>query len=663
MNETLIIAKWLLVFTVTSLVGSLMFVSEDSKMLRYTVGKALGVICLAAISWVLSLIGIVPFTGVSLWLTLIIMFGITLYFRHSYIVNFLKNNYHQIIIVESIVLVLFVIFLSIRLTAPKIEGIEKFMDVAILASLIRHKTGIPVDTWFATNDINYYYFGHWIIATWSKLSSVSANYAFNLGFASILSTVGAMIYAIVHRLSSRKLFGFIGIFLALFASNIYAFIYFGNNLSGNIEFYKSGRFVDEIINEYPLYSVILGDLHAHMIGLLLSVALFGLVVITATKRHQISKYKNIDFIIIGGLLGLMAVTNSFDIINCGVLLAMYFMWLLLIKRYSLYKLFLNAMFVAVPFGALLIISSLTFKPAVSGIQIAMFKTPLIHIFWQFGVPLALIAVSLLATLTQPKPLEFAKKYVNSFRFVAVLFIASAIALILLTEIFYVKDIYHFANPPYARANTQFKIWYGAWILLAIGATALFGQALNYIKQRNRRIFLVFAGSFLVAIAGIGTLAGFSYFINQNTASLRTLDGTAYISQNDPDKLLVINYVQQNIAGQPIILQNGGDSYSQNSWLASYTGTAAYLGWKSHEWGWRYSDNAWNIISARDVQIKQAYEANSASSLTRQLQNIGAKYLLLGPDETNTYTVNKDVIVEALGQPIFKAGAYELYKAK
>ena len=549
MNETLIIVKWLLVFIATGLVGSMMLVSENSKMLRYTIGKALGIVSLAAISWVLSILHILPFTTFSLWLILTLMFGVTLYFRRSYIVKFIKTNYKQILFIELIVFCLFTILLSIRMSAPKIEGVEKFMDVAILSGLLRHKTGIPVDTWFAPNDINYYYFGHWIVATWAKLSSVSANYAFNLGFASVLSIVGAMAYSIVYRLSTRKLAGFIGIFLTLFASNVYAFIYFSNNISGSIDFYKSGRFVDEVINEYPLYSIYLGDLHAHMIGLILSVALMGMVVITSTKKQLLSPYKHIDYAIIGSLLGLMAITNSFDIINCGVLLGLYFLWQLYTKRQSFYKLLQSAVYVAAPFGLLLLASSLTFKPAVSGIQIAILKTPFIHIVWQFGVPFALVIASCVALLIRPKSKEFLEKFIKSYRFVAVIFIASAIVLILITELLYVKDIYHFANPPYARANTQFKIWYGAWLMLALGAASLFGQALKYTKQPTRRIVLIFIGSFLVGIAGVGTLAGYNYFHNQNTGNVRSLDGTTYLRSTDPDKLAMINYVKQNIIGQ------------------------------------------------------------------------------------------------------------------
>lgn len=658
MDETIIIVKWLLVFTATSLVGSLMFVSENSKMLRYTIGKAVGIIALAGITWLLSLGHILPFTSASVWAVLIILYALTLFFRRKYIQKFVKDNYRQILLIEAVVLGLFIALINIRMLTPKIEGIEKFMDIAILTGLMRHDKGVPLDTWYAPSSINYYYFGHWIVACWSKLSFISANYAFNLGFASILSLVGGMIFAIVHKLSGKIWAGFIGIFLALFASNLYAFLYIVK-IGGVIDFFKTGRFVDEVINEYPLYSVYLGDLHAHMLGLLLSVALFGIVTVTASETGK--QQKLFGYAIIGILLGLMVITNSFDIINCGVLLAYYFLWELSIRKMSLKAAIRNASLIIVPFVALLLVSVLTFKPAVSGIQVSIFKTPLIHIFWQFGAMFALIATCCIAILLQPNLKSFVKKIQKSYQFMVVIFAITALTLIVVTELLYFKDIYHYANPPYARANTQFKIWYSAWIMLAIAGASIFGIALSHTKKTTNKAIIAIVGLAILAVASAGTFAGYSHNRNLQESYGHTINGTKYIQVNEPDKLAMINYVNKNILGQPIILQNGGDSYSKNSWLTSYTGTAAYLGWRSHEWGWRYSNDAWAKISIKDANIKQAYEANTVQEFSRLINIIGADFVLVGPDETGLFNVNKAIINTALGQPVFSSGDYYLYK--
>lgn len=657
MNETIIIAKWLLVFSLTGFVGSMIFVKEDSKMLRYTVGKALGIVILAAITWLLSLLHILPFSSYSVWAVLIVMYGLTLYFRQKFILKFIKQNYRQMLVIESLVLGIFLILISLRMQAPKIEGIEKFMDMAILTGLMRHKTGIPLDTWYAPNGINYYYFGHWIVACWAKLSFVGANYAFNLGFASVLSVVASMIYAIVQKLSGKIWAGFLGIFLALFASNVYSFIVYVSNTEA-IDFFKSGRFVEEVINEYPLYSIYLGDLHAHMLGLILSVATFGILVITADITNKKPK---LDYAIIGILLGLMALTNSFDIINCGVLLAFYFLWQYFIRKTDIKNIVKSAWLLVLGFSTIFIISMLTFKPAVSGIQLAIFKTPLLHIFWQFGAVLGLILACLVLILTQPKPKLFIKKYIKSYQFMIMIFAVSAITLVAITELIYFKDIYHYANPPYARANTQFKIWYSAWIMLAIAAASLYGLAFGYSKRTSYKVSLIIIGLLTVGITAVGTITGYRYTRHLNQGQSQALDGTNYLQPTHADKLAVIKYVNQYVSGQPIILQNGGDSYSQNSWLSSYTGTASYLGWRSHEWGWRYASDAWDKISIKDNAIKQAYEATTSQELTKSLQNIGAKYVLVGPDETSTYNINKQLFEETLGKPVFSSGDYALYK--
>lgn len=662
MNEVFVIIQWVLITFIASLCGSMMFVTNDnSRILRYSVGKSLGIISLAAISWVLSLTKILPFTAGNIWLILLLLVLLTLYFRHKIIAKFVKENYRQILVVESIVLGLFIIILITRTIIPKIDGVEKYMDMAILTGLMRHKVGAPVDTWFAPETINYYYFGHWIVAMLAKLSFTPANYAFNLGFASIISIAGGVVYAIVHKLTAKIWAGLLGIFLTFFASNMYIFIsYLGFK---SVFFFTSGRFTQTTINEYPFYSVILGDLHAHALGLILCVTLFGLIVIASDRRTTLQLHVK-EYALIGCLLGLMAATNSFDIINSSVILGLYFCWEFIVRKLKIKQILKAITAIFIPFVGFLGLFMATFSAPVGGIAISFFKIPMIHIFWQFGLFSLLIVASCAAIGFHTNTREYLLKIIKSYKFLIVIFAVSACVLILFTEIAYLKDIMHYVNPAYAQANTQFKIWFAAWVMLSIAAAAAFAEALDYVNKNGlklRKKILKILFVYFLIVSSVGTVSGYAYLLNANTGIFQTVDGTKQIKIYEPYKMALIKYVNENISGQPIILQYGGQSYSTNSWFSAYTGTASPLGWQSHEYTWRYGTSKYMLINTKYDAIRKAYEPTSLNDFKESLRNIKANYMLVGIDERNAYKVNDNIIRQYLGSPVFKTAGYELYK--
>ncbi len=56
-----------------------------------------------------------------------------------------------------------------RSFTPAVVDTEKFMDVAFLSSIWRAPHLPPPDPWFSGQPINYYYFGHYLIALVAKV--------------------------------------------------------------------------------------------------------------------------------------------------------------------------------------------------------------------------------------------------------------------------------------------------------------------------------------------------------------------------------------------------------------------------------------------------------------------------------------------------------------
>ena len=509
---------WLLTLYLCSLIGIALFIKPGSRfsILRYSVGKTVGFVAVGAISWVLSLIKIVPFSFVWLWLMVILSLAVLLAIRGRSLAADFKTNWRIYLTIELVFVLLFVIGIAIRATNPKIIGVEKLMDSAILTNLLRHQKGVPLDTWYAPDTINYYYFGQWMIAAVAKMSRVGANYAFNLGLATVLGLAGTSVFCLAWQLAKKRFAGILAVFLTFFASNLQPFIAW---LGGqhNYFFYNSGRFTAELISEYPFYSVVLGDIHAHVLALIISTALYGTVALIFLENDYF-RQRLVFAMVAGGLAGLLVATSTFDVISAYIVFGLAMVALWHFKRASARQ----AAWLFIGFAAASGLSALpfllTFKPGVGGVGFSFMNIPLKYLFWQFGLPLIIAAAAYLLIRRQhrlqPK---------DSVR-MAIIFGIAGLILVLTPEFFFLKDIYYFQNPPYETTNTIFKLWYCAWPLIAVSAAVLASRAIYDLKKLWRPLSFscLIVGCALLAV---GTKYGMASLKDGESASL---DGYSYL---------------------------------------------------------------------------------------------------------------------------------------
>src|SRR3989304_2009962 len=116
-----------------------------------------------------------------------------------------------------------------------------------------------------------------------------------------------------------------------FGGNSHPVLYFLQNFGFKGYWYPDvTRFIDHTIHEIPAYSFIVSDLHAHFIGLpivLLTILMAWrwLAMIFAVKETAVKRlWKKPVFIstnlVLGGLLGVMGMTNTWDMLIYGVFL-------------------------------------------------------------------------------------------------------------------------------------------------------------------------------------------------------------------------------------------------------------------------------------------------------------------------------------------------------
>lgn len=260
----------------------------------YLLTKGIGLIAILFFNWILCSLHLLPFSLGSIVAALIILGLLSFFFSSESMTEtllFFKRNQKHVLFTELTFLGCFLFFGIIRMCNPDIASTEKMPDFAFLTAILNSEYFPPKDTWFHGGTINYFYYGHYQIAFLTKLSGIAPEFAFNLGIAFLFAITFLNATAIANALTNRIGYGFMGgMFVALIGNldgifqtftrlggvifgsdSLYPFQWFNWWMSSRV-IVREG--VDITINEFPFWSYILGDLHAHV-----NVVPFSLVVL------------------------------------------------------------------------------------------------------------------------------------------------------------------------------------------------------------------------------------------------------------------------------------------------------------------------------------------------------------------------------------------------
>ncbi len=250
--------------------------------------------------------------------------------------------------------------------------------------------------------------------------------------------------------------------------------------------------------------------------------------------------------------------------------------------------------------------------------------------WASGWPTLAVLVTSLALITtmicsrrargdhlEERPLRF-----------VLLLLAVALSLVLVPEIAYVLDGCG------TRMNTVFKLYYQAWLLLALAAS--YG---TYVALREWGAVRMM-GVLSLAFLGTGLLVPLVSLTPRLLATARplTLDALAYLQITDVDELAAIRWVQAHTRPESLVLQAVGTSYQPaHGRLSVATGRATLLGWEGHEVQWRGSAFA-SQAAGRAIAALQIYGEGSGAGLAQLLETWHIDYVYLGPRELSQYAM-------------------------
>jgi YYY domain-containing protein len=256
-------------------------------------------------------------------------------------------SWRAILATELVFTLAFAAWCVVRAHMPRIEtaGGEKWMEIAFLRAILRSDTFPPHDPWLSGFAISYYYFGYVIMAMITRLAGVLPSIAFNLGIATLFALTCTGAFSLVYNLVavsrgriervgvladrsnwSTILSGLLGPLLVVLMGNLEGLMevlhargigseafwqwvdiralaqkppmlaegswlptrfFWWWQASRVIRDYSPAGDHVEVIDEFPAFSFLLGDMHPHVLALpfvLLAVALALNLYLRALRR-------------------------------------------------------------------------------------------------------------------------------------------------------------------------------------------------------------------------------------------------------------------------------------------------------------------------------------------------------------------------------------------
>ena len=174
-------------------------------------------------------------------------------------------------------------------------------------------------------------------------------------------------------------------------------------------------------------------------------------------------------------------------------------------------------------------------------------------------------------------------------------------------------------------------------------TALFGLAFGWaigeiIRFKNSYKILGYSSmAVLVAVLALCLVYPFNSTSQRakNFAEPFTLDGNSWMSKEHKGDLELVRYINENISGQPVIIEAAKDPYQYWSRISANTGLQAVIGWANHENLWRRDEASRKEIQRRLAAVTAIYD-NDEATVKNILSEFKVKYVVVGDLEKSTY---------------------------
>lgn len=703
-------------------VTALLFPSFHDK--GYLFSKVIGIAATAYLMWFISSVHIMKFStgaclacvGIGLAINAAVLFFV-------YRKRMLKQNSEASVFAwksetldhmigeELLFLALFLLFTYIRGFKPEAQGTEKFMDYGFMTSMLRSDYMPPQDFWFSGTSLNYYYVGQFVAAFLTRLSFVKASSGYNIMLMMVGTFAAVLPYSLVNniirRLQKTKeklnkalpvICGLIaGIGVAI-AGNMHYPTYqwfqqavikfFGIEVNSDYAekeywFPDATRFIgyhpethDKTIHEFPCYSFVLGDLHAHVINIMFVLTVLALLfswlcIRKNRKDRDILLWKEVlnpQILAISFFIGLFHTTNFWDF-------PIYFVVsgaVILFTNLVVYNFKRKAVLVTALQGTLVMAASMlvclpfsvSFDQISTNPVLCVSHTPLNQLIILWGLPVFTVAAFLCFMIADyrrkkteghspdgPKKaalFSFMESLTDSDLFIITIGLC-AIGLVLMPEVIYIEDIY---SGDYKRANTMFKLTYQAFIMFGLCFGYILPRLLAFGKTKHqKRTAVVCLLLFATTVCYVQNAVNGWYGNIFKLDGYKGLDCTAFMETSDTyqEDVGAIAWLNENVSGMPVVLEANGDSYTDYERVSVMTGLPTVLGWRTHEWLWKGSTD---LLDERAADIETIYTSTDKAEVEKLLQKYKVSYIYVGKLEREKFSELNNTLLKSLGTIVY-----------
>jgi|Deesub1362B_J571_1020462.scaffolds.fasta_scaffold00233_19 YYY domain-containing protein len=612
---------------------------------EYYISRFLSILLICLISFILSFI--FPFK-VVFYLTFATFLGYGFWSMH-------KNGINFDYISEGVFTTSFLFFLFLRSLSPSAFGAEKLMDVAFLNSVLTAERFPPPDPFFAGGDLSFYYYFGYVVGSAITLMSLSTlEVGYNIAIASVPAFFIMLGQGVLRELLKDSKHSNTGIVLGTafitISSNPYSAYEFFSDIfqlrtPGYLYYWNASRVIsdlkyDNAITEFPYFSFIHADFHAHVVALPIKLLAIALLYRYFKKGESTRYLAVISFILFA--------VNSWDIV-----------FMLAIVLVSIYRFYSRRDVNELKRGFLIVISALipsmilyTFMSSSAGLHFTSERTDVFEFLLHFGfiflfvylylldevlnyrisVPAMILGgvayfVAPVLLLTTPLLILSIKKYTKG-DFYSTLMITSAI-LISACEFISIES----------RMNTIFKFYLIAWVLLSLPSAKFIAGSFKGRMKYLITTILVLSLIYPVVATPI-----------RHYEAKFTLDSSIFIKERSKGDYDAIKFLKDK---RSVIAESSEGCYTYGGRISAFTTNQALITWPCHEVLWR--SNSEEIVD-RMSALRVIYKSSDCKLKKEIAEKYKIKYIVFGDEERLKYSVKKFKCFRL----IFKSGSTEVY---
>ncbi len=613
-----------------------LLITQSVRLKHYYQSRFLSILLLSLISFLISYI--FPFRY-AFYATLLVfcIAGVYMVFKKGFFFDRQE---------ESVFLISFAYFLFLRSLVPEAFGAEKLMDIAFMNAVLKAEMFPPPDPFFAGGNLNfYYYFGYVVGAAITLMSFVKPEVGFNIAMASIGAFSTLLVYGFLRGfVDERK--AIIGAIFVLFSGNLYAaYELFVDIISmqkpGYLFYWNATRVIDETINEFPYFSFIHADFHAHVVAI--PIKILGIALL-----YEYYRGNRLCGLMLVPLSFILFATNSWDAPIFLFLIALITL-LRLRKGENIWK---EIKFAAVIFLAsvlsIVVLYSTMETPAAKPMLVED-RSNLVQFLLFFSIQLAfayyylreeirsrifLLSILVSAVLSIWIPIAIAvlplsvlaaKRMRRDF-FAALIFAATL--LLLTPELIAIES----------RMNTVFKFYLAAWLFLTIPGALALGRAVESPKRLLNAVMLTL---FVLSLAYPVVATPVRHY----KAELH-LDGMEFIRHISEGDYEAIQWLRDK---KGVVLEAAAECYSYQGRIAAFTGNPTVVGWACHEVQWRGNGEE---LARRMAEVRAIYTSENCTLVKELLRKYNVTYVVVGYEEERYYNANPEKFRKCGLQEVF-----------